>query len=85
MLDKSLKYLVYIHSTLCTHADMKKLFLPEDVPSYEEVWEWLKSGTLELDTTEERNKKIKEKLNYEFIPLEESLAFHVENYKKERK
>ena len=30
------------------------------------------------------NKKIKEKLNYEFIPLEESLAFHVENYKKDR-
>jgi nucleoside-diphosphate-sugar epimerase len=30
------------------------------------------------------NKKIKEKLNYEFIPLEESLAFHLENYKKDR-
>ena len=30
------------------------------------------------------NRKIKEKLNYEFIPLEESLAFHVENYKKDR-
>ena len=30
------------------------------------------------------NKKIKEKLNYEFIPLEESLAFHVENYKKDK-
>ena len=30
------------------------------------------------------NKKIKEKLNYQFIPLEESLAFHVENYKKDR-
>ena len=30
------------------------------------------------------NKKIKEKLNYEFIPLKESLAFHVENYKKDR-
>ena len=28
------------------------------------------------------NKKIKEKLNYEFIPLEESLAFHLENYLK---
>lgn len=31
------------------------------------------------------NKKIKEKLNYEFISVEESLAFHLENYKKERK
>lgn len=31
------------------------------------------------------NKKIKEKLHYEFISVEESLAFHVENYKKERK
>lgn len=30
------------------------------------------------------NKKVKEKLNYEFIPLEESLAFHLENYKKDR-
>ena len=30
------------------------------------------------------NKKIKEKLNYQFIPLEESLAFHLENYKKDR-
>ena len=30
------------------------------------------------------NKKIKEKLNYEFIPLEESLAFHLENYKKDK-
>ena len=30
------------------------------------------------------NKKIKEKLNYKFIPLEESLAFHLENYKKDR-
>lgn len=30
------------------------------------------------------NKKIKEKLNYEFIPLKESLAFHLENYKKDR-
>lgn len=30
------------------------------------------------------NKKIKEKLNYQFIPVEESLAFHVENYKKDR-
>lgn len=31
------------------------------------------------------NKKIKEKLHYEFISVEESLAFHLENYKKERK
>lgn len=30
------------------------------------------------------NKKIKEKLNYQFISVEESLAFHVENYKKDR-
>ena len=30
------------------------------------------------------NKKIKEKLNYEFIPLKESLGFHLENYKKDR-
>ena len=30
------------------------------------------------------NKKIKEKLNYEFISVEESLAFHLENYKKDR-
>lgn len=30
------------------------------------------------------NKKVKEKLNYEFIPLEESLVFHLENYKKDR-
>lgn len=30
------------------------------------------------------NKKIKEKLNYQFIPLEESLAFHVENYLKRK-
>ena len=30
------------------------------------------------------NKKIKEKLNYEFIPLKESLAFHVENYLKRK-
>ena len=30
------------------------------------------------------NKKIKEKLNYQFIPLEESLAFHLENYKKDK-
>lgn len=29
------------------------------------------------------NKKIKEKLNYEFIPIEESIAFHLENYRKE--
>ena len=28
------------------------------------------------------NKKSKKKLNYQFIPLEESLAFHLENYKK---
>ena len=28
------------------------------------------------------NKKIKEKLNYQFITVEESLAFHLENYKK---
>lgn len=31
------------------------------------------------------NQKIKEKLNYEFISVEESLAFHVENYKKSNK
>lgn len=30
------------------------------------------------------NKKIKEKLNYEFISVEESLAFHLENYRKVR-
>ena len=30
------------------------------------------------------NKKIKEKLNYQFISVEESLAFHLENYKKDR-
>ena len=30
------------------------------------------------------NKKIKEKLNYQFITVEESLAFHLENYKKDR-
>ena len=30
------------------------------------------------------NKKIKEKLNYQFISLEESLAFHLENYKKDK-
>ena len=30
------------------------------------------------------NKKIKEKLNYEFITVEESLAFHLENYKKDK-
>ena len=30
------------------------------------------------------NQKIKEKLNYEFISVEESLAFHLENYKKDR-
>ena len=30
------------------------------------------------------NRKIKEKLNYKFIPLEESLAFHLENYKKDK-
>ena len=30
------------------------------------------------------NKKIKEKLNYQFIFVEESLAFHLENYKKDR-
>ncbi|WP_374363625.1 NAD-dependent epimerase/dehydratase family protein [Cloacibacterium sp.] len=30
------------------------------------------------------NQKIKEKLNYEFISVEESLAFHVENYLKDR-
>ena len=30
------------------------------------------------------NKKIKEKLNYQFIPLEESLAFHLENYLKRK-
>lgn len=30
------------------------------------------------------NKKIKEKLNYKFIPVEESLAFHVENYLKRK-
>ena len=30
------------------------------------------------------NKKIKEKLNYEFISVEESLAFHLENYKKDK-
>ena len=29
------------------------------------------------------NKKIKEKLHYNFISVEESLAFHVENYKKD--
>lgn len=38
MLDKSLKYLVYIHSALATHTDLKKLFLSEDAPSYEDVW-----------------------------------------------
>jgi nucleoside-diphosphate-sugar epimerase len=31
------------------------------------------------------NKKIKEKLNYQFISVEESLAFHLENYKKDKK
>lgn len=31
------------------------------------------------------NKKIKEKLNYQFISVEESLAFHLENYKKSNK
>ncbi len=31
------------------------------------------------------NKKIKEKLHYDFIPVDESLAFHLENYKKEKK
>lgn len=31
------------------------------------------------------NQKIKEKLNYEFISVEESLAFHVENYIKSNK
>jgi nucleoside-diphosphate-sugar epimerase len=31
------------------------------------------------------NKKIKEKLHYEFISVEESLAFHVENYKNSKK
>ena len=31
------------------------------------------------------NKKIKEKLNYEFISVEESLAFHLENYIKSNK
>lgn len=30
------------------------------------------------------NKKIKEKLNYEFISVEEGLAFHLENYRKVR-
>ena len=30
------------------------------------------------------NKKIKEKLNYQFISVEESLAFHLVNYKKDR-
>ena len=30
------------------------------------------------------NQKIKEKLNYKFISVKESLAFHVENYKKDR-
>ena len=30
------------------------------------------------------NKKIKEKLNYEFITVEESLAFHLENYIKRK-
>ena len=30
------------------------------------------------------NKKIKEKLNYQFIFVEESLAFHLENYKKDK-
>ena len=30
------------------------------------------------------NMKIKEKLNYEFITVEESLAFHLENYKKDK-
>ncbi len=30
------------------------------------------------------NKKIKEKLNYQFITVEESLAFHLENYKKDK-
>ena len=30
------------------------------------------------------NKKIKEKLNYEFISVEESLAFHLGNYKKDK-
>ncbi|GGP06134.1 NAD-dependent epimerase [Cloacibacterium rupense] len=30
------------------------------------------------------NKKIKEKLNYEFISVEESLAFHLENYLKRK-
>jgi nucleoside-diphosphate-sugar epimerase len=30
------------------------------------------------------NKKIKEKLNYEFITVEESLAFHLENYLKRK-
>lgn len=31
------------------------------------------------------NKKIKEKLNYQFISVEESLAFHLENYIKSNK
>ena len=31
------------------------------------------------------NQKIKERLQYEFIPVEESLSFHLENYLSERK
>ena len=31
------------------------------------------------------NSKIKEKLNYDFISVKDSLAFHVENYKKDHK
>ncbi len=30
------------------------------------------------------NQKIKERLQYEFIPVEESLSFHLENYKKSK-
>ena len=35
-----------------------------------------------LPNSTKYQKKIKEKLNYQFIPLEESLVFHLENYKK---
>ena len=46
------------------------------------------ASKINLDTVSSNkllsNKKIKEKLGYKFIPVEESLKFHLENYKKSK-
>lgn len=53
--------LVCLHSSGCTHLDMKKLFLEGEIPHPEVVWENLLLWNFALEIPEERRKKILEK------------------------